>query len=466
MAHRFEEVLSRGMCIGCGSCAVRTGGRVFVELGPLGIWQANAGRAEPADLRAASQVCPFSDDAANEDALAAARWPGLPEDGGVGRWRDAWAGRVCDDAAATASSSGGLTTYLLRELLSAGDVDAVIHVGRAANGHFEYQISSSTEELLERRKSDYTSVTFADVLTSVREDPRRFAIVGVPCFIRAARLLADADPAIDDQLAYYIGLVCGHLKTQFFAESLAWQAGIEPEDLGTFDFRVKVPGRPSSQYAFRATRRSSGEAVERPMSTTLDGGWGFGAFQPEACNFCDDIFAETADVVFADAWLPEYTADWRGTNIVVSRSARASELLLSGAARDEITLEPLSLDKVAASQAGNFRHRRDGLRVRLADDHDAGLSIPRKRVEPGRDHVTPQRVRLIRQRRSMSANSLEWFAEAKATGDLSRYTGPMAAAIAGYRRLESSLLRRVLVGVRRRLQVALASARHAFRKYD
>jgi coenzyme F420-reducing hydrogenase beta subunit len=360
-----------------------------------------------------------------------------------------------------ASSSGGLTTFVLGELLASDLVDAVIHVGRATTGHFEYQISSSAEELLSRRKSNYTSVTLAEVLQSVRDDPRRFAIVGVPCFIKAARLLAEADDTIGKRIHYYIGLVCGHLKTQFFAESLAWQAGIKPTDLGAFDFRVKTPGGLASQYSFMAKRRSTGEAVERPMSTVVDGGWGYGAFQPEACNFCDDIFAETADVALADAWLPEYTADWRGTNVVLSRSARISELLEAGVARQEVSLEPLSLDKVAASQAGNFRHRRAGLQVRLADDIDAGLSVPSKRVEASRDHADPRRIQLIRQRRSMSAASLEWFAEAKAAGDLSRYLKPMSAAIAAYRRIELPLWRRVAGACRRRLRAVLVSLRRS-----
>lgn len=459
MAHRIEEVLSRGMCIGCGSCAVRTGGRVSVALSSRGIWQADAHHADRADRRAASRVCPFSDEAANEDAIAAAIWPGLAQDDRVGRWRDAWAGRVADDAVVTGSSSGGLTTYVLRELLGSDEIDAVIHVGRARFGHFEYQISSSPDELLNRRKSDYTSVTLADVLTSVQTDPRRFAIVGIPCFIKAARLLAGTDPAIGDKLLYHIGLVCGHLKTQFFAESLAWQAGIEPDDLGTVDFRVKVEGRSSNQYAFRATRKVSGDSVERPMSETLDGPWGYGAFQPEACNFCDDIFAETADAAFGDAWLPEYTADWRGTNVVLSRSDRISELLVAGAASGQIALIPLSLDKVEASQAGNFRHRRDALRVRLADDLDAGLSVPIKRVDPGRGHVTPQRVDLIRQRRSISAASLNWFADAKEAGDLAKYLRPMAAAIAKYRRINSPLWRRLIARTRRQVLRMFTDAR-------
>jgi hypothetical protein len=180
------------------------------------------------------------------------------------------------------------------------------------------------------------------------------------------------------------------------------------------------------------------------MSTVLDGSWGHGAFQPEACNFCDDIFAETADVVFADAWLPKYTSEWRGTNVVLSRSSIASRILLRGQSSGDIVLERLSLDEVADSQAGNFRHRRDGLRVRLHDDQAAGLNIPTKRVRPGVEHVEPARLRLVRKRRELSAASLKLFLQAKQEGDLDVYLGPMSQLIEEYRHIEVSAIRKII----------------------
>jgi hypothetical protein len=75
--------------------------------------------------------------------------------------------------------------------------------------------------------------------------------------------------------------------------------------------------------------------------------------------------------------------------------------------------------------------------VRLADDLARGSSVPRKRVTPGYDGVTPQRVALIRQRRAMSELSLRTFAEAKAIGRFAVYARPMRAAIRRYRKLES-----------------------------
>lgn len=438
MAHSIEDVVARGMCVGCGGCAVRTSGAIPVTLGRRGLYEADLGSATPAQIADADGVCPFSDASPDEDSLAEEHYGSLPADPRIGRHRSIHAARLTDDDRVLGSSSGGLTSWFLEQLLDRGLVDGVIHVGRGDERElFGYTVSRSSEELLGSRKSMYYSTTLDDVVRGIRGDGLRYAVVGVPCFITAMRHLEAADGGLRSQVTWHVGLVCGHLKSQFFAESLAWQAGVRPDDLEAIDFRVKNPARRSYSYDYLVRGRGRGERLRRTLSA-LDGSWGYGAFQPEACNFCDDVFAETADVVFGDAWLPRYTDDWRGTNVIVTRRDEADEILAEGRDREEVFLESLSPDLAAQSQAGNFRHRRDGLRVRLADDLAAGLSVPRKRVVPGYDRVSDQRIALIRQRRAISELSLRAFAEARRTGRLADYTAPMRSAIARYRRIESA----------------------------
>lgn len=425
----IEDVVSRGLCIGCGGCSVRTSGKVSVTLGRYGVMQADLTQATPDDIEAASRVCPMSDHAKNESTLAAERFPKLPEDPEVGHHHLVLAGRLSDEAQLPQSSSGGLTTFVLRRLLETNEIDGVVHVGRASGTSlFTYSVSRSTDELLAKRKSDYYSTTFADAIRSLRGDGNRYAVVGIPCFIKALRLVADEDPELGQQFKYFVGLLCGHLKSQFFAESLGWQVGIPPQDLESVDFRVKDPSSGSNRYDYSATAHGDDEPRLRKVSTTIDGNWGYAAFQPEGCNFCDDIFAETADVVFGDAWLPEYTNDWRGTNVVVSRSEVISTILQVGMDDGSLQCDVISPEHAARSQAGNFRHRRDGLSVRLADDQSVGLPVPKKRFAPGYSHVTRRRLRVIRQRRDLSRLSLEAFAEAKERNEYGVYVAAMQPA--------------------------------------
>jgi coenzyme F420 hydrogenase subunit beta len=437
MAHTIREVVARGMCVGCGGCSIVTAGAIPVQLGRYGVYQADLAAATASQVDAADRVCPFSDSSKDEDRLSEEQYGTLQSDSRIGRHLSIFAGRVTDDERVIGSSSGGLTSWFLGELLARGLVDGVVHVGRGEGPElFGYTISRDVDALRASRKSMYYSSTLDDVVRDVRGDGLTYAVVGVPCFITAMRHLEEADDGLRQQFTWHVGLVCGHLKSQFFAESLAWQAGVRPEDLEAIDFRVKNPARRSYSYDYEV--RAKGRAPRRRRTfSAIDGSWGYGAFQPEACNFCDDVFAETADVVFGDAWLPEYTDDWRGMNVVVTRSGDADRILTDGLHDGVVQLDHLTADHAARSQAGNFRHRRDGLRVRLADDLAAGLSVPRKRVTPGYDGISSERIALIRQRRAMSELSLHAFAQAKQSRRLTTYTAPMRAAIARYRKLES-----------------------------
>jgi coenzyme F420-reducing hydrogenase beta subunit len=87
-------------------------------------------------------------------------------------------------------------------------------------------------------------------MLAVRGNGKRYAIVGIPCFIKASRLLIERDPVLRDQLIYHIALCCGPLKSAAFAEAMAWQLGIPPNDLGRVDFRWKVEGDSATSYSF------------------------------------------------------------------------------------------------------------------------------------------------------------------------------------------------------------------------
>ncbi|MET4157288.1 Coenzyme F420 hydrogenase/dehydrogenase, beta subunit C-terminal domain [Agromyces sp. PvR057] len=440
MAHGIEETVARGICIGCGACSVATGGAIPVRLGRTRLYEPDISLVADDQLARATRVCPFSDDAADEDELGPphkGEESDLSHDHRLGGYSRIVVGRHLRNEQLLKSSSGGLCTWLLQELVESGRVDAVIHVGRQPGEElFSYNVSETSVEIASKRKSQYYSVTLSEALARIKGDGRRYAIVGVPCFIKAARLLCREDSELATQLQIFVGLVCGHLKSQFYAESLAWQVGVPPAELAEVDFRVKNPTRGADDYDFGARARGQDEWSYQRTTELVGGNWGHGAMHPEACNFCDDIFAETADIVFGDAWLPEFRDEWRGTNIVVSRNPMIDAMLDQAVALGEIEIRDVSADTAAETQAGNFRHRWIGLAVRLADDIAKGLSVPKKRIAPNNRSASVHRRRLIRQRRRMSVLSLSAFEEARDRGDLSLYTRVMSREISRYRRID------------------------------
>ena len=406
-----------------------------MSIGNDGMWMAH--QTSVHTRTSIDTICPFSDASENEDTIASRLWPDLSFDPVIGRFRNTFAGRLmASDEELSASSSGGLTTWLAKQLLIAGDVDGIIHVTpKHSDSHlFGYTISRTPDALDQGRKSAYYSVTLYDVLRQTTNDGLNYAVVGLPCFIRSVRLLVCHDERFRTQMRYFIGLVCGHMKSHLFAKSLGWQAGINPNELQQIDFRVKNRHARASDYSYSASGKNDRNPRVMSISSTVDGNWGYGAFQPNGCNFCDDIFAETADVTFGDAWLPEFVSDWRGTNLVVTRNSYLDSILQSARDRGEISLSPLNHNDVRNAQSGGIRHRREGLALRLFDDQSAGYLVPKKRVLPS-SKFSHKRIVIIRLRRQLSKLSTDFFLDAVRNNNLDQYCRQIQSATSKYNHL-------------------------------
>ena len=337
----------------------------------------------PDRLRHFAQTCPFSAAAANEDAIATERFPDAPSlDAHIGRFEAAYVGYAAEDPFRSSGSSGGLTSWVAAELLRTGAVDGIAHVvpTDAETGRlFSYRISRSLDELGAGAKSRYYPVDLSQVLSEIRARPGRYAVVGIPCFIKAIHLLRRADPVIAERVTHTLGLFCGHMKSAAMVESFAWQLGAELGDVRALDYRVKDESRPANWYRAHLDL-AEGASAEQDWWHLADGDWGAGFLQNPACDWCDDVVAETADISFGDAWVEPYSSDGRGTNVVVVRSKALKALLDEARADGRLVLEPVDAEFIVRTQAAGLRHRRDGLAYRLTW-RDARHAPP-KRVRP------------------------------------------------------------------------------------
>ncbi len=440
----ITDVLKREMCIGCGACNIITDGKVKIERNSYGIFEANLNDIEnlnEKDFNLANSVCPFSNKALSENQLDVPNeiYKSLPYNENIGRYDAIFTAKKQNEEELLKSSSGGMTSWLIQKLFKENKIDAVIHVGKGNNDTlFEYKISYSLQEAERSKKSAYYSISLNDVLKKVKEKNNlKYAIVGLPCMIKATRLLAEKDINIKNSIFYYLGLVCGHLKSSFFAEANAWQCGVHPEDLNSVDFRVKNKSNPASRYDFSAISKATAKTFTKKNSSLVGGSWGYGGFQPNACNYCDDVFSETADIVFADAWLNEYTQDWSGTNLVISRNQELSSFFNNGLEKNEIKVKNVTIKDAIKSQAGGLRHRKDGLKIRLYNDIQDGLKTPYKRVEPSVENIPEYRIELIKQRQKISKLSLEYFKEAKEKNDLNYFFKKIKGEIELYKNINT-----------------------------
>jgi coenzyme F420 hydrogenase subunit beta len=419
----YRKVISNGYCIGCGACASVQGTPFAMARTGTGIYQAGIVAHETDrdmdDLTAA--VCPFLSDT-NENQIAAAQFADQAVfHDQVGYYNEIFCGHITDENERLASGSGGLTIWLARELLRQQWIDGVIHVtlGENPDQRFEYAIQQDDGALNAARKSRYYPIEFSSAVKLLRAmRGKRFAFIGVPCFVKAIHLLCRADPEIRAAIRFTISIFCGHLKSAAFGEFLAWRAGVPPAELENVDFRWKIPGRPANRYGIRAQGKAGRKPIIRPVAGIFGADWGLGYFKPKACDYCDDITGETADVSFGDAWLPEAARDYRGTNIVAVRNSKIGRLFEDALAAGTITLSPSSPEDVVQSQAANYRHRHVGLSYRLRLKHERGEWTPPKRIQPGQFKVSLRYRLIFRLRARLAAASQPAYEHARRRGSL------------------------------------------------
>jgi coenzyme F420-reducing hydrogenase beta subunit len=408
-----RQIVRSGLCIGCGMCVSNGRGRMVFDRfgqykpsGPLEWYRTPSHEF--------SARCPFSPTAANEDEIAGEIFASAEHRSNtLGSFLAAYVGHVTENGFRQEASSGGMTSWVLAHLLRIGVIDAALHVkARERSGSkplFSYEVSRTEEEIRAGAKSRYYPVHLADVLKIVREIPGRYAIVGVPCFIKALQLLRRQDPLIRERIVFCVGLFCGHMKSARLVESFAWQMDITIEQIQQMEFRRKHIDRPASTYTV-AFRLKDGRLLEKDWTEMADGDWSAGFFQNSACNFCDDVVAEVADVSLGDAWVEPYSSDGRGTNVVIVRSPMIHQLIEAGIAAKQLELIAVGADFVEQTQAGGLRQRREGLAYRLCFSR---LQIePRKRVQPNSTNLTWRRKIVYRTRSFISkwSHRISWLA--------------------------------------------------------
>lgn len=398
-----REIINAGLCIGCGACAalapasdVSMGWNKIGQLEPTGsndwLW-----RQTPEFAR----ICPFSPHALDEDMLSATDFSDAPhQDDHIGRFQAAYVGHAAEGDLRAQGSSGGMVTWMAVELLRSGCIDALVHVvpsdpAEPGESLFRYQVSWSEDEVRRGCRSRYYPIELAGVLASLRERPGRYAVVGIPCFIKAVRLLCRDDAVLRERIVFTLGLFCGHMKSARMVESFAWQIGADRGSVAAVDFRVKDANRPANWYRAELLLHG-GRRVSEDWWHFADGDWGAGFFQSSACNFCDDVVAETADIAFGDAWAEPYAADGRGTNVVIVRSAFLAAIIRSGISSGRLALAEVGSDFIMRTQEAGFRQRREGLAYRLSWRR-RGLA-PRKRVRPSSQGIAPRRKLVYRMR--------------------------------------------------------------------
>jgi len=394
----YTKIVASGMCVGCGVCAgICPASCLDIQTNEYGEYvPAISGTCVECGL--CLKVCPFCDSDINEDTIGKNRFGHIPQicnANETGYYLKCYAGKILSQELLLNRSSGGMASWFLAELLRVGRVDCVACVVSDAdpNNLFRFALLKTQEEVWNASTSCYYPVEMSEVLRTVRRDNRRFAFIGLPCFLKGLYKAMDVDAKLAERIVVLAGLVCSHLKSKFFAEYLVRLAGVDLKDVKKVNFRRKLPGKTLGEYEFVCQVERNGKQVEYALPND-DFMWPQQPFKLTPCDYCDDVFAEVADIVFMDAWLPEYMSKPGGIGLTIARSKLALELLQQGQDRGELLLESLPVDKIIKAQRSGILRKREQMPIRLALAERKGRWFPAKRIGPKKGSSIAERLKV------------------------------------------------------------------------
>jgi len=375
----ITNVVDHDLCIGCGLCAALCPQDILTMH-----WN-RYGEYNPVEVTPCTtecglclKVCPFADSEESEDTIGGRLYGAVPEiqhRSETGYYLASYVGY--SERHRPTSASGGMATWLLEALLTEGVVDHVICVTPTGDPDklFAFQVFDTPEDVRTGAGSAYYPVEMSAVIRQVLEVPGRYAVTGLPCFLKAIRLAQQRNKKLRERIVVTVGLVCGQLKSKHFTDYVAALVGVQGDVTGV-RYRGKSPDQPASNYYYTFTT-ADGEEHKIFWNEGIAEAWTNRWFTPKACSYCDDVFAECADVTCMDAWLPEYSQDSQGMSLVLVRSLLVQELV-ERVRRVHLNLIPI--EKVMQSQAAVIAIKRQSLAYRLYLNKRRGNKYPIKRV--------------------------------------------------------------------------------------
>ena len=364
----IQEIVGKGWCIGCGMCAaVCPRNRLEIRWNERGEYNpvevdgcADCGK----NCSLCYQVCPAHGNTKNETEIGR-EWygnvKGIQHTDETGYYLSSYVGYSDKNDHRKNGASGGMATWTLETLLETGAIDAVAAVGRTTDPDklFEFKICKTSEDIRACSRSAYYPVEISQVIRHILGNDGTYAIIGLPCVCKAIRLAQDKFPKLKQRIKYLLGLTCGHQCSKFFAEYSCALGGGNPHELKEFIFRKKDLTQPASNLAMYFRSGEGKDLVSRQVLWSDGVGFAYvnGYFQLPGCFYCDDIFAECADAVFMDAWLPEYSKKPEGHSLVLVRDFRIDEYLQK-VIRNDLPIAQLPVEKVIQSQQGVLDRKR------------------------------------------------------------------------------------------------------------
>ncbi|MFN3208296.1 MAG: Coenzyme F420 hydrogenase/dehydrogenase, beta subunit C-terminal domain [Roseovarius sp.] len=310
----IREVVTHGLCIGCGLCEALAPARWAMLMNA-------GGRLRPAPVTAEDPDADAEILAACPGVVARAEAQGDKADAVWGSYVHmgaAWAG---DADIRFRAASGGVLTALGVHLLRTGKAAFILHCAAdpARPMRSTWVISETPDAVAARAGSRYGPTDTLAGLEAALARGQPFAIIAKPCDAGAVRARARADARLDRLLVAMLVMVCGGASDLGKSQAVLDELGVEEEALALFRYRGH--GNPGPTRV--ETREGSAFEKTYQEMWADEAGWRI----QTRCKLCPDAIGEAADIAAADIWPgAEPEGEDAGFNGVILRSPAGQAL--------------------------------------------------------------------------------------------------------------------------------------------
>ncbi len=271
-----------------------------------------------------------------------------------------------DAALREGGAGGGVITALLADQLRRGAVDGCIvtRMMRDRPWHGEPYIARTVEELRESQQSRYIVIPLNAILQTIREQPGRYALAGLPCHIHGLRLAAQRLPWVRERIRLTVGLFCASALEPYVVRELLAARGLDPRAVRDVRFRDgDWPG------AIRAVM-NDGRRVPLHQSNFKDGAINYLTYLyiPPRCATCIDGSSEFADVAVSDAWTRNSKGEYlfRAHSRMLARTPAGAAAVAAAVASGALVWKDVSNDPAYQTHRHHTRKKRIAANLRAA----------------------------------------------------------------------------------------------------
>jgi len=333
-----DQVVGKGICVGCGACVALLGGKMCSNhVGNFPVFSDSTKNNKYAKI--AYLACPGI--GIHYPSLYRSHYGGLPNNWLLGQVLKTRVGYSTNNNIREGGASGGVITQTLSFLLENNYIDSAIVVQQGAYKANEASVifADSSKDIFNSAQSVYIPVSTLDILSMLKPN-RKYAITCLPEQAAALRVMQSQGYVPANQIEYILGPYTGtalepdaircllrsnKIKDDDEIISLEWRAGIWPGYLEVKTKSGKVVRSKKVYYNFLI-----------PFFVTQT--------SLQSMDFANEF----SDLSVGDAWSPKYEELGSGFSVITTRTEKMESIIKKMIDEDYLTTE--DIDKVKASE--------------------------------------------------------------------------------------------------------------------